>query len=351
MTHAESAILLAQISVDTLSRDSINSILGPSICEISLIPNVTYVLPRVDNAAQADQLLHHEVEGRVDGLVKEVEELENQRGELVDELMNKMVKEVVETEKMESVQDMSGCGDNQKVKYTAGSFIGKALAWWNSHIQTKGQEAVVGMTWEDFKALMRDEFCLNNEMKKLETEFWCHAMVGASHAAYTDRFHELARQVPYLVTLEKKSIERYIYDLAPQIRGMVAVMEPTTIQSAILKARVLIDEAIRNGSLKKNTEKRGNGGEPSRDGNVKDDNKRSKTGRVFATTTNPVRKEYTGAAPKCTNCNFHHNPKMPYRMCTNCNRLGHFAKDCRAGPRMVNPLNPRNLIAARGGVL
>ncbi|GJR44758.1 hypothetical protein Tco_1312861 [Tanacetum coccineum] len=28
-------------------------------------------------------------------------------------------------EKIESVQDMSGCGDNQKVKYTAGSFVGK----------------------------------------------------------------------------------------------------------------------------------------------------------------------------------------------------------------------------------
>ncbi|GKF43113.1 hypothetical protein Tco_0129665 [Tanacetum coccineum] len=35
-------------------------------------------------------------------------------------------------EKMESVQEMSGCGDNQKVKYIAGSFIGKALMWWNS---------------------------------------------------------------------------------------------------------------------------------------------------------------------------------------------------------------------------
>ncbi|GJX94700.1 hypothetical protein Tco_0349286 [Tanacetum coccineum] len=30
-------------------------------------------------------------------------------------------------EKMESVQDMGGCRDNQKVKYIAGSFIGKAL--------------------------------------------------------------------------------------------------------------------------------------------------------------------------------------------------------------------------------
>ncbi|GKA51370.1 hypothetical protein Tco_0744566 [Tanacetum coccineum] len=32
-------------------------------------------------------------------------------------------------EKMESVQDMSGCKDSQKVKYTAGSFVGKALTW------------------------------------------------------------------------------------------------------------------------------------------------------------------------------------------------------------------------------
>ncbi|GJS87407.1 ribonuclease H-like domain-containing protein [Tanacetum coccineum] len=41
-------------------------------------------------------------------------------------------------EKMESVQDISGCGANQKVKYTAGSFIGKELTWWNTHVQTRG---------------------------------------------------------------------------------------------------------------------------------------------------------------------------------------------------------------------
>ncbi|GJZ90516.1 hypothetical protein Tco_0662443, partial [Tanacetum coccineum] len=41
-------------------------------------------------------------------------------------------------EKMESVQDMSGCEVNQKVKYTTGSFVGKALTWWNSQIHTRG---------------------------------------------------------------------------------------------------------------------------------------------------------------------------------------------------------------------
>ncbi|GJV25686.1 putative reverse transcriptase domain-containing protein [Tanacetum coccineum] len=216
---------------------------------------------------------------------------------------------------MESVQDMSGCGDNQKVKYTAGSFI--------------------------------EEFSLNNEMQKLETEFWCHALVEAVHAAYTDRIHELARLVPYLVIPENKRIERYIYGLAPQIPVMVAAMVPITIQSVVLKAGMLTDEAIRNGSLKKNTEKRGNSGEPSRYGNARDDNKRSRITRVFAIVTNPVRKEYMGTAPKCTNCNYHHLPEVPCRMYTNCNCFGHFAKDCRVGPMMVNLLNDRNPIAAR----
>nr|GEU72305.1 putative reverse transcriptase domain-containing protein [Tanacetum cinerariifolium] len=111
--------------------------------------------------------------------------------------------------------------------------------------------------------------------------------------AITDRFHELARLVPYLVTPENKRIKRYIYDLALQMCRMVAATEPTTIQKVMQKAGTVTDEAIRNGSLKKSTEKRDKDGEPSRDRNVKDDNKRSRTGNAFATTVNPVRREHT----------------------------------------------------------
>nr|GEU48244.1 hypothetical protein [Tanacetum cinerariifolium] len=108
-------------------------------------------------------------------------------------------------EKMESVQDMSGCEENQKV-------------------------TAIGMSWEDFKTLTREEFCPVNKMQKLETKFWNHAMVEARHAAYT----------------ESKRIER-----------------------------TLTDEAVKNGSLKKNPKKRRNGGKPNRDRNVRDENKRT----------------------------------------------------------------------------
>ncbi|GKC62296.1 reverse transcriptase domain-containing protein [Tanacetum coccineum] len=121
----------------------------------------------------------------------------------------------------------------KKLKYTASSFVGKALTWWNSQIHTRGRESAVGMSWEVFKTLTREEFCQSNKMQKLETKLWNHAIVGASHVACNDRFHELARLVPHLVTLEGKRIERYVYGLALQIRGMVATMEPKTIQKAM----------------------------------------------------------------------------------------------------------------------
>ncbi|GKF72145.1 reverse transcriptase domain-containing protein, partial [Tanacetum coccineum] len=133
-------------------------------------------------------------------------------------------------EKMESVIENSGCTDNQRVKYAASSFINKALTWWNTQVQARGREAANGMTWEEFKALLVEEFCPSNEMERLESEFWNHTMVGANHTTYTDRFYELAKLVPHLVTLESKRIGRYIHGLVPQIRGMLRATQPTTIQ-------------------------------------------------------------------------------------------------------------------------
>ncbi|GKD92654.1 hypothetical protein Tco_1372491 [Tanacetum coccineum] len=61
--------------------------------------------------------------------------------------------------------------DGKGVKYAASLLINKALTWWNTQIQARGHEVALGMTWEKFKALLVEEFCLSNEMEKLETEF------------------------------------------------------------------------------------------------------------------------------------------------------------------------------------
>ncbi|GJW73430.1 hypothetical protein Tco_0132800 [Tanacetum coccineum] len=73
-------------------------------------------------------------------------------------------------EKMESVIENSRCAENQKVNYAASSFINKALTWWNTQVQARHREAAIGMAWVEFKALLVEEFCLSNEMEKLESE-------------------------------------------------------------------------------------------------------------------------------------------------------------------------------------
>nr|GEY67768.1 hypothetical protein [Tanacetum cinerariifolium] len=123
-------------------------------------------------------------------------------------------------EKMKSVQDMSGCWDSQKMKYTAGSFVGKSLTWWNTQIHTRGRESSIGL------AMLR-------------------ILIGF---------------MSWLAT------------------------EPKTIQKVVQIAGALTDEALRIGSIKKNPDKRGKGGEPSKDRNVRDDNKMTRTGNAFAIT-------------------------------------------------------------------
>nr|GEZ17973.1 hypothetical protein [Tanacetum cinerariifolium] len=210
--------------------------------------------------------------------------------------------------KMENVQDMSGCSIKQKVKCTAGSFV---------------------------------EFHPSHEMQNLETKLWNHAMVGAGHAAYTDRFHELARLVPYLVTPESRKIERYMYGLASQIYGMVAATEPKTMQKAVQVSGALIDKAVRNGSIKK-IEKRGNVWEPSKDKNGRDDNKMTRTGNAFVTTANPVGRENAALGPNdCRGMTRNVNPvnarNPPVRACYECGSTDHVRSACPRWNRAQGP--------------
>nr|GEV03945.1 hypothetical protein [Tanacetum cinerariifolium] len=223
---------------------------------------------------------------------------------------------------------MSGCSVDQKVKYIVSSFVGKAFTWWNSQIRTLSREVIVSMSWNYFKFMMIEEFCPSHEMQKLETVLWNHAMVRAGHVAYTNRFYELARLVPHLVTPESRKTERYVYGLALKIRGMVATTEPKTIHKAIKISDALTNEAVRNGSIKK-VEKKRNVGEPSKDRNGRDD--------------------YKGV-PR--NVNHVNARNLSVRACYECGSIDHIRSACPRLNRAQGPEGnrPNQVVVNNGGI-
>ncbi|GJV61052.1 putative reverse transcriptase domain-containing protein [Tanacetum coccineum] len=80
--------------------------------------------------------------------------------------------------------------------------------------------------------LLMEEYCPDDEVQKLESEFWNHKMVGSDIDGYTTRFHKLSRLVPHMVTPESQRVNRYIRGLALEIKAHVTSSKPATIQGA-----------------------------------------------------------------------------------------------------------------------
>ncbi|GKF67901.1 reverse transcriptase domain-containing protein, partial [Tanacetum coccineum] len=78
---------------------------------------------------------------------------------------------------------------------------------------------------------------------------------------------------------------------------MLRATQQTTIQTAILRAGILADEAVSCGTLTKGSDKRKGVEEPSKTRGSLKDNKKAKTGTRFVATT-PTRNEVGNSNPK-----------------------------------------------------
>ncbi|GJS81865.1 putative reverse transcriptase domain-containing protein [Tanacetum coccineum] len=194
-------------------------------------------------------------------------------------------------EKMESVHDMSSCSIDQKVKYTAGSFVGKALTW------------------------RRVKYTIVLVMRCKSWNLSCGITPWSGLAML-----------------------RILIVLAPQNPWNGHNNEPRLYRKAMQISGALTDEGVRNGSIKK-VEKRRNVGEPSKDKNCRDDNKRTRSGNAFATTANPIGRENT------VNLVNARNPTV--RECYECGSTEHVRSACPRLNRAQGPEENRpNQVAA-----
>ncbi|KAJ9545153.1 hypothetical protein OSB04_024860 [Centaurea solstitialis] len=152
-------------------------------------------------------------------------------------------------ESMECVLHISKCTEGNKVEYAACLLQGRALTWWNTQVQTRGRAAIGQITWEDFKKMLKEEFCSRSEIQNLEVELWHHEMKGSDINTYTTRFHELAKLVPHLVTPEQNRVDRYVWGLSSVIRGNVTAVDLQPLQEAVNLATRLTNNAIRSGTF------------------------------------------------------------------------------------------------------
>ncbi|GJX39293.1 putative reverse transcriptase domain-containing protein [Tanacetum coccineum] len=97
---------------------------------------------------------------------------------------------------------------------------------------------------------------------------------------------------------------------------MLQATQPTTIQSAILKAGILTDEAVRCRTLTKGNDKRKEMEESI-----------------------PPRNNNESMYLKCAKCYTFHPENASCKLCDNCQKSGHLAKQCWAPIRQVAPVN------------
>ncbi|KAI3805598.1 hypothetical protein L1987_28123 [Smallanthus sonchifolius] len=107
----------------------------------------------------------------------------------------------------------SDCLDNLRVRHATSVLQKRALTWWNGEKRNRGVDVAMALPWDEVKRLMTEEFCPQNEVKKLEAEFWDLAQDSGENLANTTRFHELSLLVPHMTKADHEQHLRLVLDL------------------------------------------------------------------------------------------------------------------------------------------
>ncbi|KAM0059597.1 putative nucleotidyltransferase, Ribonuclease H [Helianthus debilis subsp. tardiflorus] len=160
-------------------------------------------------------------------------------------------------DEMDTIVDISGCAERDVVKFVSQSFKGEALAWWRALVQASGKSALYKMSWGEFIALIKENYCPQHEVEKIEADFVSLVMTNLDCQAYLTSFNMMSRLVPYLVTPESRRIARFIGGLEPAIKANVKASRPTTFRSVTDLSLSLTLDAVRLRAIRsKEVEKR-----------------------------------------------------------------------------------------------
>ncbi|GJR22861.1 putative reverse transcriptase domain-containing protein [Tanacetum coccineum] len=207
-------------------------------------------------------------------------------------------------------------------------------------VEEEGTEGVVGLTWwiEKMESVFNISGCaigrnasqVSHLRPLLGAALDFGGMVkGNDVPAYTERFQELTLICTKFVANETEKVDKYISGLPDNIYGNVKSARPKTLDETIELANDLMDQKLRTYAERQFDNKR-KADDSSRNNHSHQQQpfKRQNVAKVYNMGTGE-RKPYGGSLPKCTKCHLHHNGPCTQK-CHKCNKVGHFARDCRS---------------------
>nr|GEX17785.1 hypothetical protein [Tanacetum cinerariifolium] len=197
----------------------------------------------------------------------------------------------------------------------------------------KGNEGVVSLTrWiEKMESIFNiSGWAIENqgELKKLEIKLWNLKVKGYDVPTYTNRFQELTLICTKLVANENEKIDKYISELPDNIYGNVKSSKPKTLDETIELTNDLMDQKLRTYAERADNKRKTDDTSRNNHGHQQQPFKKQNVAKVYNIGTGE-RRPYEGSLPKCTKCQRHHNGLCTHK-CHKCNKVGHFARDCRS---------------------
>ncbi|GJR35416.1 reverse transcriptase domain-containing protein [Tanacetum coccineum] len=153
-------------------------------------------------------------------------------------------------------------------------------------------------------------------------------ILGTDVTRYNQRFQELALLCVRMFPEESDKVKRYVGGLPDMIHGSVVASKPKTMQEAIEMATELMDKKICTFAERQAANKRKFEDTSRNNQNQQQPSKRQNVARAYIAASGD-RKPYGGSKPLCAKCNCNHDGPCTLR-CYKCNKVGHFARDCKS---------------------